>query len=145
MWSWHCVQQAAYLSLTAVINHVDSCVPLGLINCPFALCIAVCRTVHWLWPGLLSLVRPQWLGNGLHMTYIGEILNLVLSEELRSWLRSWPWILLAVVRPFALVLDVVVSSCVTYCSLTFGSSVKLWHRIEFMYWLFLQCCLSEAV
>lgn len=140
-----CVQQAAYLSLTAVINHVDSCVPLGLINCPFALCIAVGRTVCWLWPGLLSLVRPRWFGNGLHMTYVGKF-----------WIFSPLWGAMVLVKVLTLsytsygkTFCVGVGCCALklcyMCSLTFGSSVKFWSRIEFTYWLSPQCCLSEAV
>lgn len=49
------VQQAAlFITYSSYKSFWQFHVPLGLINCPFALCTAVGRTVRWLRPGLLS-------------------------------------------------------------------------------------------
>lgn len=102
------------------------CLPLGLINCPFGLCIAVGRTVRWLCPGLLSLVRPHWLGNGLHMT----------CDE-KFWIFSPLWgarVLVKVLtlsysrcgRTFVLVWDDVLSSCITFALWPFVHQSSFW-------------------
>lgn len=90
--------------------------PTWVDKLPFARCIAAGRTVRWLWPGLLSLVRPHWLGNGFHMTCVGKF-----------WIFSPLWgatVLVKVLtlsytscgKTFVFVWDDVLSSCVT-CTL----------------------------